>query len=332
MYIADEWLALERDVLGQRPLISGTVAEVRAAYAQTSEQLAGLYPSPSDYPVKDEKLVTDTGIAIRLYTPTNTNNRSENLPVGVFAHGGGNVNGGAWASSFEDRMCRYVAQHAGVIVAQVDFRLAPEFPAPQQLNDTFEAYKWLHANADKFHGDPSRFFAFGSSLGGGIAVGVALKLIDENLGHLVRGVVALCPALLHPEFVPDEFAPLFKAYEETVDAPLQNSESMMKFYNYNGGTAQRMNPYVFPALHPGLRRLPPVYQAVCEADPVRDDSTVLKHVLDKHGVSNKMDSYPGLPHYFWLWPQLKSSEKFHRNVAEGVKWVVSTMCDVNGTT
>jgi len=38
-----------------------------------------------------------------------------------------------------------------------------------------------------------------------------------------------------------------------------------------------------------------------------------------------MDNYPGLPHYFWLWPQLKSSELFHANVAEGVKWVVSQM-------
>lgn len=126
--------------------------------------------------------------------------------------------------------------------------------------------------------------AGGSSLGGGVAVGVALKLIDENLTHMVKGIVALAPALLHPEFVPSQFKPIFKAYEETwTGVPLQDGQSMMQFYGYNGGTNQRMNPYVFPLLHPGLSRLPPVYQAVCGVDPVRDDSTVLKHVLDRDG-------------------------------------------------
>lgn len=40
-------------------------------------------------------------------------------------------------------MCRYIAQHANVIVAQVDFRLAPEHPIPTQVNDCFDAYKWV---------------------------------------------------------------------------------------------------------------------------------------------------------------------------------------------
>jgi versiconal hemiacetal acetate esterase len=52
---------------------------------------------------------------------------------------------------------------------------------------------------------------------------------------------------------------------------------------HNGGTNQRANPYAFPCLHPGISRLPPVYQAICEADPVRDDSTVFKYQLDKFG-------------------------------------------------
>ena len=53
IYIAEEWLALERNVLGKRPLINGSVAEVRAAYAETSEHLASLYPLPSAYDVRD---------------------------------------------------------------------------------------------------------------------------------------------------------------------------------------------------------------------------------------------------------------------------------------
>lgn len=42
-------------------------------------------------------------------------------------------------------MCRYIAQHANVIIAQVDFRLAPEYQVPTQVNDCFDAYKWVRA-------------------------------------------------------------------------------------------------------------------------------------------------------------------------------------------
>lgn len=64
-----------------------------------------------------------------------------------------------------------------------------------------------------------------------MAVGIALKLIDNHLGSRVKGVVALAPALLHPENVPDEFKPMYKAYEETwTGAPLQDGQSMILFY------------------------------------------------------------------------------------------------------
>ncbi|PWY93211.1 alpha/beta-hydrolase [Aspergillus sclerotioniger CBS 115572] len=215
--------------------------------------------------------MTDSGIAIRVYVPTNVLLGST-LPLGVFAHGGGHAAGG---------MCRYIAHHSNVIIAQVDFRLAPEYPIPTQVNDCFDAFIW-------------------------------------NLGYMVCGVVILCPALLHPDFVPSEYRSMFQAYKQNwKGAPLQDGE------RHNNDTIQCMNPYAFPCLHPGIRRLPPTYQATCEADPVRDDSMVLKFQLDQAGIPNKSDTYPGMPHYFWLFPQLSSSEVFHQTVVEGIKWVLS---------
>ncbi|KAA8647050.1 uncharacterized protein ATNIH1004_005733 [Aspergillus tanneri] len=82
MYIADEWLTLEKEVLGKRPLITGSVEQVRAAYQETSEMLAQLFPSPDSYNVVDHKEVTDSGIAIRVYTPEETE-PGTSLPVGV---------------------------------------------------------------------------------------------------------------------------------------------------------------------------------------------------------------------------------------------------------
>lgn len=53
MIISDEWLNFERDVLGTRPLFTGTVEECRAAYKATSDSLAPQYPKPEEYDLVD---------------------------------------------------------------------------------------------------------------------------------------------------------------------------------------------------------------------------------------------------------------------------------------
>ena len=61
---------------------------------------------------------------------------------------------------------------------------------------------------------------------------MALKLYDENLGSIVKGVVALCPAAMHPHNVPDEYKSMYQAYNETwTGAPMQDGESMVVFYS-----------------------------------------------------------------------------------------------------
>ena len=43
MHISEEWLTFEKEVLGKRPLFTGTVAECRSAYLETSDSLAPRY-------------------------------------------------------------------------------------------------------------------------------------------------------------------------------------------------------------------------------------------------------------------------------------------------
>lgn len=51
--LADEWLRFENEVLGERPLTTGSVAEVRGAYDRISNILRSHYPQPKDYPVAE---------------------------------------------------------------------------------------------------------------------------------------------------------------------------------------------------------------------------------------------------------------------------------------
>src|SRR5258708_30734662 len=67
----------------------------------------------------------DGTIAIRLYDP----GAARPAPCLVYLHGGGFVLGGL---DSHDRVCRELALAAGVLVAAVDYRLAPQhnFPLP----------------------------------------------------------------------------------------------------------------------------------------------------------------------------------------------------------
>ena len=73
-------------------------------------------------------------------------------------------------------------------------------------------------------------FAIGASVGGGLAISLALKLIEHNLRERIAGVVALAPSVVHPDFVPEKFKPMFKAYEENAEGPLIDREAMYVFY------------------------------------------------------------------------------------------------------
>ena len=84
-------------------------------------------------------------------------------PVIVYLHSG------AWISG--DRTGGPAIRQAsrGYAVASIDYRLAPRYTWPAQIEDAKAAVRWLRANAARFHLDPERIGAFGTSAGGHIA-------------------------------------------------------------------------------------------------------------------------------------------------------------------
>lgn len=62
------------------------------------------------------------------------------LSLTVFVHGGGFVFGGLES---HDRLCRRLALLAGTAVLAVDYRLAPEHPAPAAVDDVMRALEWV---------------------------------------------------------------------------------------------------------------------------------------------------------------------------------------------
>lgn len=111
-----------------------------------------------------------TGVTARIHRPPL--GRGSPAAGVLYIHGGGYVIGTA---ELGDPFCARLAQHLGVVVAAVDYRLAPEHPYPTPLEDAHAALRWL---VEQPGVDAERIAVVGDSAGGGLAAGLALLIRD----------------------------------------------------------------------------------------------------------------------------------------------------------
>ena len=125
-------------------------------------------------------VVDGENLTLDLYRPRYT---SDPRPVVMVIHGGGWTDGGK--REFVT-LSRYLASR-GYVVANVAYRLAPQwiFPAPQE--DVQSAIRYIK-DLETTHGvDPTRFALLGRSVGGQIALLAAYTSADPA----IRGVVSM---------------------------------------------------------------------------------------------------------------------------------------------
>ena len=103
-------------------------------------------------------------IRVRHYRPAGAD-----APALVYFHGGGYVLGDL---DGYDALCRMLCRDAGIQVFSVDYRLAPEHPAPAAVDDCLAAFRWVAGHADEFGVRPDRLAVGGDSAGGGLTAAV----------------------------------------------------------------------------------------------------------------------------------------------------------------
>ena len=88
--------------------------------------------------VEDRMIPGPAGdLPVRIYRPQGAAPK----PAIVYYHGGGWVIG---SLETHDDGCRALANAVDAVVVSVDYRLAPEHPFPEPVDDAFAALTWVH--------------------------------------------------------------------------------------------------------------------------------------------------------------------------------------------
>jgi len=137
-------------------------------------------------------------LTVNVFAPAKTMRGAKALPVMVWIHGGGFVNGSGTAALYDGTGLA----KQGVVVVTLNYRLSrfgffahPALTAEAKgqpvgnygLMDMIAALKWVRANIGRFGGDPSRVTIFGESAGG-IAVN-DLMVSPAARGLFIRAIV-----------------------------------------------------------------------------------------------------------------------------------------------
>ncbi|MDT5277685.1 MAG: acetyl esterase, partial [Mycobacterium sp.] len=173
--------ALRLMLTGQRALgINGLSVDDDPARSRTQMRhlCQALGGPPIHIGVSDVSIPGPAGdIAARHYRPANP----EPAPLLVFLHGGGWVIGDL---DTYDALCRLTCRDADIHVLAIDYRLAPEHPAPAGLDDAYAAYRWAEQHAADLGAIPGKVAIGGDSAGGNLAAVCALMARDAGAPQL----------------------------------------------------------------------------------------------------------------------------------------------------
>lgn len=243
----------------------------------------GAEPDTSGLDVRDHVVRSPSNpVPVRIYRPRDA---GPNVPAVLYLHGGGFVLGGGYE---EDAAAVTVARDVGVVVASVDYRLAPEHRFPAATEDCYAALVWLSERSRELDIDATRIAVYGLSAGGGLAAAVTLMARDR------RGP-AICFQFLGIPALDDRLdTPSMTAFIDTPQLDRHTSEVMWR--HYLGDGAGEVSQYAAPARATDLRGLPPAYVSVMEFDPLRDEAIAYAARLLQAGVSAELHVLPGTFH------------------------------------
>jgi acetyl esterase len=263
--------------------------DVAKSRAQMRETLTTL-PGPLIHvEVKELSLPGPAGlIPARHYRPAGDSSGSGAAPLLVFYHGGGWVIGDL---DTHDALCRLTCRDAGVHVLSIDYRLAPEHPAPAAFEDAYAAYQWASENAAVLGANPERIAVGGDSAGGNLAA------VVSQLARDAGGPAPVLQWLIYPR---TDFSQQTRSMSLFASGFLLTKRDMDWFESQYLGLSDvdKSDPRVSPILAESLSGLPPALIAVGGFDPLRDEGENYAVALQAAGTAVDLRYLGSLTHGF----------------------------------
>lgn len=259
-----------RSVEGQRAMLRA-LCEVLGGGGPAMEALPLRLPTPRG------------GLDARRYRPPGLPSPA---PALLYFHGGGFVLGDL---DTHDGLCRRLAAEAQLEVIAVDYRLAPEHPAPAAYDDARDALHALRALAPSLGLDVRRLAVGGDSAGGNLAA--ALSLQDTHSPPL-RAQLLLYPLLDHRCDSP--------SFDRFKDGYYLSAAQVRWFRSQYLGEdrSHDADPEHSPLLAQSLSGSPPTVLHVAGLDVLRDEGLAYAARLESEGVPVTLLRAEGLPHAF----------------------------------
>lgn len=274
---------------GQRAMgVNGIITGDDAAASRTKlrELTAGLGGADiHGCDVRDMSLPGPAGnIPARHYRPLGERAH----PLLVFYHGGGFVVGDL---DTHDAVCRLTCRDADVAVLSIDYRRAPEHPAPAAVDDAYAAFRWAGDHAAELGAIPGQVAVGGDSAGGNLAAVVALLARDD------AGPAPILQWLIYP---------VTDATAATRSRTLFGDGFLLTKHDIDWFTDQYVgrspldptDPRVSPLLAGDLSGLPPALVAIAGFDPLRDEGELFATALREAGVVVDLRRMRSLTHGF----------------------------------
>ena len=261
--------------IGAPPLHELTPDEARASYLATR--------TVSTVHLHEIRDIDAGSVKCRLYRPT----AHSPAPLLVYFHGGGWVIGDL---DTHDDICRKLARDAGCNVIAVDYRLAPEHPAPASLDDCITATRWIFSNATKLGIDAKRIAVGGDSAGGNLAALVSMH----------AGVTPVFQLLVYPA---TDMRLGQQSHRDNAQGYLLTADAMRWFIGHYIGAddSRRSDPMLSPLLSDDetLKKSPPTLVITAEYDPLRDEGEQYAARLASVGVPTSTVRFNGQIHAFF---------------------------------
>ena len=219
-------------------------------------------------------------LGIRIYSPEGDLTRS----LMMFYHGVGWIGGSLKAV---EEYCKGVCDQADCVVISVDYHLAPEYPFPEGLEDSYTAIKWAVATRNRLNIDDKRIVVSGDSAGGNFSAVICLMAREKKEFSIWKQI------LIYPG---TDLVVKKNAAPAPGEMPVKIGKAFFSLYTKRGTDLSQ--PYISPMYARDFSNLPEALITVGDKDGLYKTSLKFANKLSDAGNHVKFILYKGANHAF----------------------------------